>query len=227
MKFLLTNDDGYDAEGLMVLRRAINQFGETTIVAPSSEHSGCGHQLTTYSAIESSAKTDNVFAIDGSRADCTRLGLGHFCKDTDWVIAGINRGGNLGVDHYMSGTVSAVREAALLGKPAIALSQFFRSDIPVDWALSRRMAESTVQLLLQRELPTGSFWVVNFPALAASATLPELVDCSADRNPMPLNYQRTDNAFQFESAYFDRPRTAGSDVDVCFSGSISVTLETV
>ena len=226
MKFLLTNDDGYEAKGLITLRQAINQFGETTIVAPTAQHSGCGHQLTTYSAIESFEKPDDVFAIDGSPADCTRLGLGHFCKDADWVIAGINRGGNLGVDHYMSGTVSAVREAALHGKPAIAMSQFFRSDIPVDWAMSRQMAESTVQQLLQRDLPKGSYWVVNFPAVPANSPPPALVDCKVDRHPMPLNYQRTGDAFQFASAYFERPRSAGSDVDVCFSGSISVTLET-
>ena len=227
MKFLLTNDDGYAAEGLTKLRTVIDRMGKTTVVAPTSEHSGCGHQLSTYSSIETFPKPDNVFAVEGSPADCTRLGLYRFCKDADWVIAGINRGGNLGVDHYMSGTVSAVREAALFGKPAIAISQFFRSDVPVDWELSGRMAEEAISELLKRELPTGSFWVVNLPALSATDSVPAIVDCKADRNPMPLNYSQHGDQFQFTSVYFNRPRSPGTDVDVCFTGAIAVTRETV
>ena len=80
MKFLLTNDDGYDAVGLTALRDIIEEFGESTLVAPNGEYSGCGHQLTTYSQIATTRKSNGVFAVDGSPADCTRLGLFHFLR---------------------------------------------------------------------------------------------------------------------------------------------------
>ena len=133
----------------------------------------------------------------------------------------------MGVDHYMSGTVSAVREAALFGKPAIALSQFFRSDVPVDWTLSAKMARETIAQLLDRELPTGNYWVVNFPAVTQVDPLPDIVFCERDKHPMPLDYRIEGGAFQYNAAYFERPRAEGTDVDVCFSGSIAVTLECV
>ena len=125
----------------------------------------------------------------------------------------------------MSGTVSAAREASLLGKPAIAISQFFRSDIDIDWEYSARMARATIAELIRRDLPSRCFWVVNLPAVKAAEEIPRRTDCEADRNPYSLSYTRDENHFRFTSAYFDRPRTIGSDVDVCFSGSISVTLE--
>ena len=60
------------------------------------------------------------FVVDGTPVDCVRLGLLELAPDADWVLSGVNNGGNLGVDAHMSGTVAAAREAALLGRPAIA-----------------------------------------------------------------------------------------------------------
>lgn len=227
MKLLLTNDDGYQAVGLASLGRVVDDFGHSTVVAPKHEHSGCGHRLSTYTTIRTNSESDRVVVVDGTPADCTRLGLFQYCSDADWVIAGINRGGNLGVDHYMSGTVSAVREAALLGKPGIAISQFFRSDSPVDWDFSMRMARGVLEELFRRDTPRGAFWVVNLPAISASSVLPPIVDCDSDRNPVELRYDADGDGFKHCAAYHDRPRTAGSDVDVCFSGKIAVTLERI
>jgi 5'-nucleotidase len=227
MNFLLTNDDGYQADGMAALRRVIADFGDATVVAPTREYSGCGHQLTTYTTIRATTEPNGVIAVDGTPADCTRLGLFQYCRNVDWVIAGINRGGNLGVDHYMSGTVSAVREAALLGKRGIAISQFFRSDIPVDWGFSARMTQFVIAELLERELPAGAFWVVNLPAILSSDTMPQIVECEADHNPVELRYDVDDDGFKHVGVYFNRPRSNGSDVDVCFSGNIAVTLERI
>ncbi|MBC7817459.1 MAG: 5'/3'-nucleotidase SurE, partial [Planctomycetaceae bacterium] len=122
MKFLLTNDDGIDAPGLRLLAEIAREFGEVIVVAPDGVRSGCGHQVTNDRPLALTNVRPGEFACDGTPADCARLGLKHIAADVDWVLSGVNDGGNLGIDVYMSGTVAAVREAVLLGKPGIALS---------------------------------------------------------------------------------------------------------
>ena len=70
------------------------------------------------------------------------------------------------------------------------------------------------------------YWPI-LPAIASSKPLPDIVYCGRDNNPMPLDYRIDGDAFHYNAAYFQRPRAAGTDVDVCFSGSIAVTQETV
>jgi 5'-nucleotidase len=63
------------------------------------------------------------YGVSGSPADCVYLGIREVIKGMpDVVISGINRGANLGQDVYYSGTVSASREACILGIPSIAVS---------------------------------------------------------------------------------------------------------
>ncbi len=133
MKFLLTNDDGIDAAGLMALEQAMSTLGECVVVAPDQHLSGCGHQTTMHRPLALSHVSDQRHALDGTPVDCVRIGLGHAAPDSDWIISGINEGGNLGADLYRSGTVAAVREGALLGKPGIAVSQYRRRDSAADW----------------------------------------------------------------------------------------------
>ena len=100
MKFLLTNDDGIDAEGLSALEQALSGLGQLMVMAPSSAYSGCGHQLTTHRPLRAKEHAERRFSVDGSPADCTRLGLTQFMQDADWVVSGINHGGNLGSDVF-------------------------------------------------------------------------------------------------------------------------------
>ncbi len=111
MNLLLTNDDGVDAAGLAALLLASESLGHSMIVAPERCHSGGGHQVTTHEPIRLSRRDDTCYAIDGTPADCVRVALEHLARKTDWVLfAGINHGGNLGADLYMSGTAAADRE---------------------------------------------------------------------------------------------------------------------
>ena len=65
-----------------------------------------------------------VFRCDGTPTDCVRAGLldGPAAR-TDLVVSGINHGANLADDVVYSGTVGAGLQAAILGTPAICLSQ--------------------------------------------------------------------------------------------------------
>ena len=108
MKFLLTNDDGIDAPGIEALVKACDALGKWTLVAPEEHHSGCSHMATTGRGLTISQRTSRSYAVDGSPVDCTRLGLYQIAPDVQWVLSGINEGGNLGADVYLSGTVAAM-----------------------------------------------------------------------------------------------------------------------
>src|SRR5688500_3031413 len=124
MNFLLTNDDGIDAPGLAALAAAVAGLGRTAWVAPHEPHSGCSHRVTTDCGLRVLPRDTTRWAIVGTPADCVRLGLHQFAAESTWVLAGINHGGNLGADVHHSGTVAAVREAALHGIPGIAVSHY-------------------------------------------------------------------------------------------------------
>src|SRR5262245_55181854 len=105
MKFLISNDDGIDAPGLAALGDATSALGDPIVVAPLSAHSGCSHRVTTGQPLCVYRRADNVFAIDGTPADCIRVALHEIAAEADWILAGVNAGGNLGADVFYSGTV--------------------------------------------------------------------------------------------------------------------------
>lgn len=224
MKFLLTNDDGIDADGLAALEKAMLQLGSCCVVAPDRHLSGCAHQTTTDRELSLAQHAADRHALDGTPVDCARIGLWHVAPDCDWVVSGINEGGNLGADLYRSGTVAAVREGVLMGKPGIALSQYRRRDSAADWDRAARWTVEVVRLILAKPAEPGVFWNVNFPDPREPAlTTPEIVFCPLDPHPLPVDYRIVEGRFRYSGNYHLRPRDPGHDIDVCFSGAIAVT----
>ena len=222
MTFILTNDDGIDAPGIRALSRAVN--GKSIIVAPKEHLSGCGHQVTTKKTIQVEKRTEKEYGIDGTPADCVRLAISQINPDVEWVLSGINAGGNLGIDVYISGTVAAVREAAILGIAGIAISHWIKKPLVIDWDLATKWTTKILADLLQRELPSGSFWNVNLPHLEPGSQEPEIIFCEPSIDPLPINYKAEGNLYMYEGEYAQRKRTPGTDVDICFGGNIAVTM---
>jgi 5'/3'-nucleotidase len=224
MKFLLTNDDGIDAEGLAALAQAAAPLGTPIWLAPDSHHSGCGHRVTTDRPLRLRQLGDTRWSLDGTPADCVRVALAHVAPEVDWVLSGINHGGNLGVDVFHSGTVAAVREAALHGKPAIALSHYRRRGAePTDWQRVAGWARQVLALLFDRPAKPGTFWNVNLPHPLAHAAEPHIVFCPLEAGPLPLCFRTEGDLLHYAGNYHERHRQPGTDVDVCFSGHIAVT----
>ncbi len=223
---VLTNDDGINAPGIQALYEATielsTQDATVGIVAPDQHLSGCSHQINRGGAISVKQQTERRYAISGTPADCTRVAH-HLYPKLDWVISGINDGGNLGADTYVSGTVAAVREATLLRVPAIAISHYKSRHISIDWEVAARRTARVLTVLMDNPLNPGQFWNVNLPALAPSAPEPEIVFCSVCTQPLPTQSSLEAGQFRYTGAYQDRRRDPGADVDVCFSGSISVS----
>ncbi|NJM27160.1 MAG: 5'/3'-nucleotidase SurE [Pseudanabaena sp. RU_4_16] len=221
MTLILTNDDGIDAPGIQALQAAIDRKG--IVVAPRDHLSGCGHQVTTAKAIHMQKRSPDQYAIAGTPADCVRVAIGHLFEDVRLVLSGINNGGNLGADVYISGTVAAVREAALHGIPAIAISHYRAKGKEIDWEFAAHLTALVLDKLLSLPIETGTFWNVNLPHLDADAPDPAIVFCPLSSKPLPLGFQVEGDSLIYAGKYELRDRTPGTDVDVCFSGSIAVT----
>ncbi len=223
MKILLTNDDGYDAPGIERLREVCGAWGEVTVVAPAGAMSGVGHAVTTSQPLALREHDAAHFSLSGTPADCVRVGLRELVPDTDWVVAGINAGGNMGADAYTSGTLAAVREAALLGWPALALSQYVAPARPIDWEGSGRRAQRVLEDVLARPREPEVYWNANLPHPEDERRVCAVVEAPLDPSPMLVRYRRVDDHFHWGGDYHERPREPGSDVDVCFSGEIALT----
>ncbi len=224
MKFLITNDDGIEAEGLAALLQATRGLGESVVVAPAAPQSGVSHAVTWHDGVRIEPRGENSFAIHGTPADCTRLGLLHLVQDADWILSGINHGANLGADVYYSGTVAAVREALLHGWPGIAFSHYRKTGVTFDWPRATEWIRPILSDLLARPRESGVFYNVNLPILSPGASNPEVVWCPLDPNPLPLNYRHEEESgLYYAGDYNLRNRTTDADVDVCFTGHIAVT----
>ena len=227
MRILVTNDDGCDAPGLAVLKTLAAQLGDAVVLAPRDPHSYAGHRVTENSPLLLAETAPGEFSLSGTPADCVRVALTSVFDDIDWVLAGINRGGNLGSDLFTSGTVAAAREAAFLGKPAIAISQYIQKGRALDWDLSRELALPVLEQLLAQSHAPKAYWNVNLPHLetcgGARCEAPAIVFCDPDNQPLDVRFHREGDSLRFAGSYQARPRTPGRDIDLCFQGAITVS----
>ena len=222
MTIILTNDDGIDAPGIRALQEAVTEAN--IIVAPTQPYSGCGHQVTTHREMKLKRRSNQEYALDGTPADCTRMAINQIAPNTKLVLSGINAGGNLGTDVYISGTVAAVREAAIHGIPGVAISHWIKRPLLIDWSVATRWTTRVLDDLLSRPLPPGSFWNVNLPHLEPDRPEPRIILCQPSIDPLPLQYRKEGDTYHYQGKYSDRERTPGTDVDICFGGNIAVTL---
>ncbi|MDX2266939.1 MAG: 5'/3'-nucleotidase SurE [Bryobacter sp.] len=223
MRFLLTNDDGYFAPGLAALAevaaRLVGEAGEVYVVAPETEQSYMGHRVTTGSPLRATAYAPRAWHVNGTPADCVRVALRVLDLKVDWVLSGINRGGNLGVDVYTSGTVAAAREAAILGVPAVAFSQYVKAGMALDWKLSQALARLAFEQILSGGSAPETYWNVNLPHVEQAS----VVECPLDPSPQDVRFELEGEAIRYAGRYAERPARAGHDVALCFAGAITVT----
>jgi 5'-nucleotidase len=223
---LLTNDDGYHAEGLRALAEELKDFAEVNIVAPSWERSGAAQSLTLRQPIVCHRIADKEWAIDGTPADCVIVALHKLLHEPpDLVISGINHGGNLGENVYYSGTVGAAREAVIHHVPGLAISLCSKR-ANSDFAPSARLARQTGELMLREKLPEQVFLNVNVPEdwngsvkfTRQSKKITRTV-LREGQDPRGLQYfwlseQRLDREMELD---------AGSDYAAIFAGEVSIT----
>ncbi len=162
MHFLLSNDDGYQAVGLDVLRRTVQAFGEITVVAPDRNRSGASNSLTLDAPLYTQQVADRFFYVNGTPTDCVHLAItGLLDELPDMVVSGVNHGANLGDDVIYSGTVAAAMEGRFLGRPAIALS--LAGENPSHYETAGKVVTDLVGRLLAEPLDNDMLLNVNIP----------------------------------------------------------------
>ncbi len=226
---ILTNDDGIDAPGLQALFQAVQLMGRSDILiaAPRDHQSGCGHQVTTGAGIEVKQRADRTYAIAGTPADCTRIALSQLCAEPQFVLSGINAGGNMGADVYISGTVAAVREAALHRVPGIAISHYCQRGREFDWDWAAQITAHLLTDLISRPQPPGHFWNINLPHPLPGTPAPAVIFCQPCTQPLPCDFRVEGEQYYYAGEYGKRQRDRGSDVEVCLAGNIAITQLTI
>lgn len=162
---LVTNDDGVHAPGLKALASALAALGKVYVVAPDREVSACSQSLTLKHPLRAERVGDDVYAVDGTPADCVNLALVKLLpRRPDLVVSGINRGANLGEDVFYSGTVGGAREGTFFGVPSIAVSLAVlavRADAEFEPAAA--FAARLAAIVLSKGLPERTLLNVNVP----------------------------------------------------------------
>lgn len=163
-RILVTNDDGYHAEGIIALENALTDLGDVYVVAPASEQSGASHSLTLGRPLRIRQVDGRHWIVDGTPTDCVTLALNRILGDNDRpdiCVSGINPGANLGDDATYSGTVAGAMEATILGVPGLAFS--LAANRSQDFAESAKIAAEVTQKALADGIPPGTLLNVNIP----------------------------------------------------------------
>ena len=178
---LLSNDDGYAAEGLIALRDQLARHADVVVCAPETNQSATSHSLSLHRVLRLRHHGPGVFALDGTPADCVYValhsGVRVLPRRPDLVVSGMNHGLNLGSDIFYSGTIAAAREGALRGIPAIAVSADGGADREAAATVGAQLALALLEAarrgaprpapLLNVNFPPGSAWPIRATRIGA------------------------------------------------------------
>jgi len=166
VKILLTNDDGYKADNIKSLHEELSKDHEVWIVAPKNNCSGMSAAISYLNEIEVTKIDEKIYAVDGTPADCSYLGLLSIVDfEFDIVISGINHGANIGNDVLYSGTVGAAVGGRNLKYPPIAISvaSYDAKDISF---ITKKSIELINKIIESSEIFVGKVININFPDIS-------------------------------------------------------------
>jgi 5'-nucleotidase len=171
MNILLTNDDGIYAPGLAALEKELRELGDVTVAAPMTEQSGVGHTITYLTPLIVHEVFDRAgqqterrrgWAVEGSPADCVKLGIVEFCPQRpDIVVSGINAGLNAGINVLYSGTVAAAIEGAFFDITSVAVSLEY--DDHMQFGRAAQIARQMIEQLLEKRPDDCRLFNLNIP----------------------------------------------------------------
>ncbi|MES2423614.1 MAG: 5'/3'-nucleotidase SurE [Pseudomonadota bacterium] len=228
MKILISNDDGFQAPGIVALYEALKDVGEVEVVAPEHNNSAKSNALTLHSPLYVHRAANGFRYVNGTPADCVHIALtGLLGYRPDLVVSGINNGANMGDDTIYSGTVGAAMEGYLFGIPAIAFSQTEKGWKHLDVAAAK--ARALVQSLLQTQLVGSAPWLlnVNIPN-RPEADLKPMKVCRLGRRHaaeqvITQTSPRGETMYWIGAAGPAKDDAEGTDFHATFQGHISLT----
>lgn len=167
---LISNDDGYHANGIKTLVSFLKEWADILVIAPESARSGfsCAFSATTPLRLKRRHNMGDaeVWSCNGTPVDCVKLGLDQFCRDRrpDLILGGINHGDNSSVNSHYSGTMGVAMEGCMKYIPSIAFSTC-NYDENADLRYLRDDVVRICKAVLDKGLPKGVCLNVNFPKM--------------------------------------------------------------
>jgi 5'-nucleotidase len=229
MKILVSNDDGYRAEGILRLNDALRPLATTTVMAPDRNRSGASNSLTLDVPLRvHQSEPDVYYVAGGTPTDCVHIAIsGYFAEEFDLVCSGINDGANLGDDTLYSGTVAAAIEGRFLGLPTVAFSLCMEPESGRHFETAAQVAHTLIRRLLEAPLERGFTLNVNVPDLPYD----ELKGIRATRlggrhrsKPIiPVNDPKGRPVYWIGPSGSGQDAGPGTDFDAIANGYVSVT----
>ena len=234
MRILLTNDDGFHAEGFEALRAIAAQLSDDVwVCAPEVEQSGASRALTLSQPIRVEKQGPRAWKVAGTPTDCVLLAIQDLIEGSkpDLVLSGVNRGQNLAEDVTFSGTVAGALQGMALGVPSIALSQAmmtFHDDLKALFETSVAHAPGLIARLLAEGWPADVVLNLNFPDAPAAEVHEVEVTTQGSRDQMHMHAERrTDlrGRNYYWMGFKGQPGSPpqGTDLAAIYAGKISVT----
>jgi 5'-nucleotidase len=228
VKILLSNDDGYQAEGLRALGAAIKPLGTIKIVAPDRNRSGASNSLTLDMPVRAVMYDADAYYVNGTPTDCVHLGIsGLFDFEHDIVVSGVNDGANLGDDTLYSGTVAAAIEGRFLGLPAIAVSLCVEQGSPRNFAAAAQVAARLVERMREDPLQEPVILNVNVPDVPdgelRGIRVTRLGNRHRSKPVVPARDPRGNSVYWVGSAGAGQDAGPGTDFHAVAEGFASIT----
>lgn len=233
-EILITNDDGFEANGILELANKLKNIAKVTIIAPNAEKSACSHSITITKPLKLIKLADDFYKVDdGTPSDCIFLGLHTLFhnKKPDLIISGINHGANLAEDITYSGTCGGAIEGVLHGVPSLAVSQYYTNLDNLDFRLACDITLELVEKIFKQgfPLPKRKILNLNIPAVKKSdykgiKVVPAgykhyYTDAKLHKNPRGIEYYWLGAT----SMTFDKDLNKGTDLEAIVSGYASLT----
>ena len=166
---LITNDDGVDADGIVLLTEALRGLGTIVVFAPDGPRSGMACAITVTKPIRyrliSQGEELSIYSCTGTPIDCVKLALNEVLPvKPDLLVSGINHGGNQGLSVHYSGTMGAAFEGCVFDIPSmgVSLCHYRKGD---DFSEACRLGRMLAEHVLKHGLPHGTYLNLNIPSM--------------------------------------------------------------
>ena len=228
MKILLTNDDGYDAPNIKNLYKRLSQEHEVWLVAPENNCSGMSAAISFLKEIEVRKVDERIYAVDGTPADCTYLGLLSIVDfEFDMVVSGINHGANIGSDVLYSGTVGAAVGGRSLKYPPVALSVASYDTKNSDFIVNKA-AELINKISKLPDTFLGKVININFPDLSEEECkgikVTNLSKRGTPSRPVEVKSSNANKKYRYSLQGSPIPDNSITDADALSDGYISMSV---
>jgi 5'-nucleotidase len=226
VNILLTNDDGFNFDGLILAKTELENLGSVIVFAPAKDRSGTSQAISIYNDILVKEIAEDVFSVDGYPTDCVNIGLHSklYDKEFDLIISGINKGVNMGEDTLYSGTFGAARHARVHKIPAFALSYGYSGNVS-DFITVAQNCIQIISELLKLDLKETLF-NINHPPLSSFTGKWKFTKLGQRLYKDKYSVIRqSDGSFLLNlgGSELDHINEVGTDFETFYNGIISVT----